>query len=357
MQESDGLKAALLHQIERVTDMLQLEQVKAEALGRTGRVSSLMKSLGAMTPAERQVHGPVLNALKNSITEAILAKAAYFKGQVRAARLAAEQLDISLPMPALPVCQGRVHPLTVVLEEVSAIFCKMGFDIAEGSDIETDYYNFTALNFPPKHPARAMHDTFFLKAKDEHDNAKLLRTHTSPVQIHAMESLTPPFRIIIPGKTYRVDSDATHAPMFHQLEGLVIDKSVTLANLRWVLEEFCKEFFESSSIKMRFRPSFFPFTAPSMEVDISCKRVDGRLVFGEGDEWLEILGCGMVHPKVLEYGFKNREINPCLYQGFAWGVGLDRLAMLKYGIADLRAFFESDIDWLNHYGSHAFGRS
>lgn len=328
-----------LKRIEACTDLKQLEQLKAELLGRQGQISTLLKQLGQMSPEERQIHGPILNGLKNQINSALEAKIAFFKNQAKQALLSSQRVDISLPMPPLPITQGHLHPITKTMQEVNAIFTKMGFDIAAGSDIETDYYNFTALNFPPHHPARAMHDTFFLNTKDAKGNPKLLRTHTSPVQIHAMECMKPPLRIIIPGKTYRMDYDATHTPMFHQLEGLVIDKQVTMAHLRWVLEEFCKEFFETSHIKMRFRPSFFPFTEPSMEVDISCENVNNG-------KWLEIIGCGMVHPNVLT----NGGLNPEIYQGFAWGVGIERLTMLKYGISDLRAFFEPDIEWLRHYG-------
>lgn len=352
MDNINDLKTQLLNRIEACSELAQVEQQKIELLGRQGQVSNLLKQLGQMSPAERQINGPVLNDLKNQINAALEAKMAWFKNQAKQELLAAQRVDISLPMPPLPLTQGRLHPLTKVMEEVNAIFSKMGFDIAAGNDIETDYYNFTALNFPPNHPARTMHDTFFLKAKDAVGSHKLLRTHTSPVQIHAMQCMEPPLRIIIPGKTYRMDYDATHAPMFHQLEGLVIDKQANMANLRWVLEEFCKQFFESPNIKMRFRPSFFPFTEPSMEVDISCKNIDGRLCFGEGDEWLEILGCGMVHPNVLS----NGGVDAAIYQGFAWGVGLDRLAMLKYGISDLRAFFEADVEWLKHYGFTAQGK-
>jgi phenylalanyl-tRNA synthetase alpha chain len=232
-----------------------------------------------------------------------------------------------------------------VMDEMIAIFAEMGFAVADGPDIEDDFHNFTALNFPPKHPAREMHDTFFFEA-NEAGERMLLRTHTSPVQIRTMVSQKPPIRIIAPGRTYRKDSDQTHTPMFHQVEGLVIDKSAHLGHLKWVLEEFCKAFFEVPSVKMRFRPSFFPFTEPSMEVDIQCRRSNGEIRFGEGDDWLEILGCGMVHSNVL----RNCGIDPEIYQGFSWGIGIDRIAMLKYGMSDLRAFFEADSRWLSHYG-------
>jgi phenylalanyl-tRNA synthetase alpha chain len=241
--------------------------------------------------------------------------------------------------------RGRIHPVSQVIDEVTAIFADMGFSVAEGPDIETDFYNFTALNFPTGHPAREMHDTFFFNP-NESGERKLLRTHTSPVQIRTMEKVKPPIRVITPGRTYRKDSDQTHTPMFHQVEGLVIDKGSHLGHLKWILEEFCKAFFEVPSVNMRFRPSFFPFTEPSMEVDIQCDRRGNEIRFGEGNDWLEILGCGMVHPNVL----KNCKLDPNEYQGFAWGMGIDRIAMLKYGMPDLRAFFEADVRWLSHYG-------
>jgi phenylalanyl-tRNA synthetase alpha chain len=244
-----------------------------------------------------------------------------------------------------PAERGRIHPISQIVDEITAIFADMGFSIAEGPDIETDYYNFTALNFPDGHPAREMHDTFFLEP-DANGERKVLRTHTSPVQIRTMEAETPPIRIVIPGKTYRQDSDATHSPMFHQVEGLVIDKQANVGHLRWVLEEFCKAFFEVDNLTMRFRPSFFPFTEPSFEVDIQCDRSGPVVKFGEGTDWMEILGCGMVHPNVLRAG----GLDPDEYQGFAWGMGLDRIAMLKYGMPDLRDFFNADVRWTSHYG-------
>ncbi|MFT4134866.1 phenylalanine--tRNA ligase subunit alpha, partial [Labrys sp. (in: a-proteobacteria)] len=244
---------------------------------------------------------------------------------------------------------GRIHPISQVIDEITAIFADMGFAIAEGPDIETDEYNFTLLNFPPGHPAREMHDTFFL-APDEKGERKVLRTHTSPVQIRTMLSQKPPIRIVVPGRTYRHDSDQTHTPMFHQVEGLVIDKVSHVGHMKWVLEEFCRAFFEVPSVKMRFRPSFFPFTEPSMEVDIQCSRKGGEIRFGEGEDWLEILGCGMVHPNVL----RNCGLDPDEYQGFAWGMGIDRIAMLKYGMPDLRPFFDADVRWLSHFGFRPF---
>ncbi len=260
-------------------------------------------------------------------------------------RLSAERIDVTLPVREGPETRGRIHPISQVIDELTAIFADMGFSVAEGPDIETDYLNFTALNFPVGHPAREMHDTFFL-APNEAGERKVLRTHTSPVQIRTMTSQKPPIRVIIPGRTYRHDSDQTHTPMFHQVEGLVIDRQANIANMKWVLEEFCKAFFEVDAVRMRFRPSFFPFTEPSAEVDIQCSRRDGEIRFGEGEDWLEILGCGMVHPNVL----RNCGLDPDEFQGFAWGMGIDRIAMLKYGMPDLRPFFDADVRWLNHYG-------
>ena len=252
---------------------------------------------------------------------------------------------MSLPVRRAGIETGRIHPISQVFDEITAIFADMGFSIAEGPDIESDDYNFTKLNFPPGHPAREMHDTFFF-APDSSGERKLLRTHTSPVQVRTMLAQKPPIRVICPGRTYRCDADQTHTPMFHQVEGLVIDKSATLANLKWVLEEFCKAFFEVPRVGMRFRPSFFPFTSPSMEVDIQCRRSGGEIRFGEGEDWLEILGCGMVHANVL----KNCGLDPEVYQGYAWGMGIDRIAMLKYGLPDLRDFFDADLRWIDHYG-------
>jgi len=329
-----------------------LEQVRVDALGKKGAISQEMKSLGGMSAEERQTMGPALNALKNDVADAIKAKATELKDAAIDARLAEEKIDITLPLRASPSDAGRIHPLSQVTDELTAIFADMGFSIAEGPDVETDYYNFTALNFPEGHPAREMHDTFFFN-EDENGDRLVLRTHTSPVQVRTMEAMkgetsaeNKPIRIIIPGKTYRCDSDATHSPMFHQVEGLVVDKEVTIAHLRWTLEEFCKSFFEVEDINMRFRPSFFPFTEPSMEVDIQCDRSGSEVKFGQGNDWMEILGCGMVHPNVL----RNSGYDPDEWQGFAWGIGIDRIAMLKYGMPDLRAFFDGDQKWLSHYG-------
>nr|WP_295466831.1 phenylalanine--tRNA ligase subunit alpha [Mesorhizobium sp.] len=342
----ESIEEALLADIAAAPDEAALEAVRVAAMGKKGSVSELLKTLGSMSPEERQTKGPAINGLKARVTEALASRKAELKETATTARLAAEKVDVTLPVRSSPAERGRIHPISQVIDEIAAIFGDLGFAIAEGPDIETDYYNFTALNFPVGHPAREMHDTFFFNA-DENGERKLLRTHTSPVQIRTMEAGPPPIRIVIPGKTYRQDSDATHSPMFHQVEGLVIDKSANVANMKWVLEEFCKAFFEVPSVKMRFRPSFFPFTEPSLEVDIQCDRSrPGEVRFGEGSDWLEILGCGMVHPNVLRAG----GLDPDEYQGFAWGMGIDRIAMLKYGMPDLRAFFDADVRWLQHYG-------
>jgi phenylalanyl-tRNA synthetase alpha chain len=339
------LQREILSDIGAATDESALEGVRVGALGKKGTISALLATLGKMSPDERKTQGAAINALKDQVTEALAARRAVLKKSALEAQLKREALDVTLPVRPRGVEIGRIHPLSQVTDEIVAIFAEMGFAVAEGPDIETDDYNFTKLNFPPGHPARDMHDTFFL-APDANGERKLLRTHTSPVQVRTMLAQEPPIRIICPGRTYRTDFDQTHTPMFHQVEGLVIDESATLANLKWVLEEFCKAFFEVPRVGMRFRPSFFPFTSPSMEVDIQCRRSGGEIRFGEGDDWLEILGCGMVHPNVLT----NCGIDPEVYQGFAWGLGIDRVAMLKYGLPDLRDFFDSDLRWINHYG-------
>ena len=346
MSDLDSLKTALLADIAAADGEAEIEALRVAALGKKGSISELLKTLGSMTQEERQTRGAAINALKNEVTEHITVRKAELRDAAIAARLAAETVDVSLPVRSSPAERGRIHPISQIVDEITAIFADMGFSIAEGPDIETDYYNFTALNFPEGHPAREMHDTFFLQP-DANGERKVLRTHTSPVQVRTMEAQKPPIRIVIPGKTYRQDSDATHSPMFHQVEGLVIDKTANVANMRWVLEEFCKAFFEVDNVVMRFRPSFFPFTEPSFEVDIQCDRSSGPIVkFGEGKDWMEILGCGMVHPNVLRSG----GLDPDEYQGFAWGMGLDRIAMLKYGMPDLRDFFNADVRWMNHYG-------
>ena len=346
MSAIDTLEKQIMDAIQAAGDEVALEAVRVAALGKKGSVTEQMKRLGGMSDGERKEMGPLLNGLKERIGEALAGRRDVLKRAAMETRLAQEKVDVTLPVRASPTEAGRIHPLSQVIDEITAIFSDMGFTIAEGPDIETDYYNFTALNFPEGHPAREMHDTFFLKEKED-GNRMLLRTHTSPVQIRTMEAEAPPIRIVIPGKTYRCDSDATHSPMFHQLEGLVVDKVSTVAHMKWALSEFCRAFFEVDHVAMRFRPSFFPFTEPSLEVDIQCDRSQpGEVRFGEGNDWMEILGCGMVHPNVLRFG----GLDPEEYQGFAWGIGIDRLAMLKYGMPDLRAFFDADARWLSHYG-------
>jgi len=345
MSDIDSLEQTILAAIDAAGDEAALEGVRVGALGKKGSISELLKSLGGMSPDERKVMGPAINGLRDRVNEALAARRAVVKQAALAARLAAETADVTLPLWSSPANAGRIHPISQVTDELTAIFADMGFSVAEGPDVESDFYNFTALNFPEGHPAREMHDTFFFSPKED-GTRRLLRTHTSPVQVRTMLSQKPPIRIIAPGRTYRCDSDQTHTPMFHQVEGLVIDKTSTIGTLKWVLEEFCKAFFEVESVEMRFRPSFFPFTEPSMEVDIRCDRSGPEIKFGEGDDWLEILGCGMVHPNVL----RNCGLDPDEYQGFAFGMGIDRIAMLKYGMPDLRAFFDADVRWLKHYG-------
>jgi len=343
--ELASLENDLVVRIAAAGDETILESERVAALGKKGKISDLLKGLGRMTPAERQVMGPALNGLKERIGDAIVNRRTVLKQADLARRLEAERVDVTLPLRRSPLESGRIHPVTQVIDEITAIFADLGFAVAEGPDIENDYYNFTALNFPEGHPAREMHDTFFFNPGPDGER-KLLRTHTSPVQIRTMETQSPPIRVIIPGRTYRMDSDQTHTPMFHQVEGLVLDETSHIGHLKWILEEFCRAFFEVEKVEMRFRPSFFPFTEPSMEVDIRCARVGNEIRFGEGDDWLEILGCGMVHPNVIRHG----GLDPEKVQGFAWGIGIDRIAMLKYGMPDLRAFFDADIRWLDHYG-------
>jgi len=341
--ELDRLKAELIEAIAAARDLAQLDEVRVKALGKKGRVSELMQTLGAMPPEKRKSFGQAVNALKTSVSEALDARHQVLAGAALVEKLASDRADISLPVREGPLAEGRIHPVSQVTDEITEIFADMGFSIAEGPDIETDFNNFTALNIPPEHPARQDHDTFYLPAAADGSRA-VLRTHTSPVQIRTMLVQKPPLRIIAPGRVYRCDSDQTHTPMFHQVEGLVIDEQTHLGHLKWVLEEFAKAFFEVPKVKMRFRASYFPFTEPSMEVDIGWNRRTGEL--GKGGDWLEILGSGMVHPRVLA----NCGIDPREWQGFAWGMGVERIAMLKHGMTDLRPFFESDIRWLRHYG-------
>jgi phenylalanyl-tRNA synthetase alpha chain len=341
----DSLEQELLGAVEKSGDEAALEVVRVAALGKNGSVSALLKTLGAMSPEDRKTRGAAINALKDRVTAALAARKDALKNAALDARLNSESIDVTLPVREPPVETGRIHPISQVIDELTAIFADMGFAVAEGPDIETDDYNFTKLNFPEGHPARDMHDTFYFPQQSD-GSRKLLRTHTSPVQVRTMLAQQPPIRVICPGRTYRSDSDQTHTPMFHQVEGLVIDKGSHLGHLKWILEEFCKAFFEVNHVNMRFRPSFFPFTEPSLEVDIQCRRDNNEVRFGEGDDWMEILGCGMVHPNVL----KNCGLDPNSVQGFAWGLGIDRIAMLKYGMPDLRPFFEADVRWLSHYG-------
>jgi len=341
----DDLRDKYLAAIAGAGDESTLEDLRVQAVGKKGEISLKMRELGKMTPEERQVMGPKLNALKDEINSALAAKKQALSDAALDERLRAEWLDVTLPARGRRM--GTIHPVSQVTEEVTAIFADMGFAVAEGPQVESDWHNFDALNIPGHHPARAEMDTFYMhRAEGDDRPPHVLRTHTSPVQIRSMEAQGAPIRVICPGRVYRADYDQTHTPMFHQVEGLAIDKDISMANLKWVLEEFCRTFFEVDGVELRFRASHFPFTEPSAEVDIRCSWADGTLKIGEGDDWLEILGSGMVHPKVLMAG----DIDPAAWQGFAFGMGIDRIAMLKYGIPDLRAFFDSDLRWLRHYG-------
>ncbi|MSP84130.1 MAG: phenylalanine--tRNA ligase subunit alpha [Alphaproteobacteria bacterium] len=342
-EQPDVLQARLLVEVAAAASAAALEAIRVAALGRNGDVTRQMATLGKLPPDERKAAGQRFNTLKERVADAITAKAAALAGADLEAKLAAERLDVTLP--ARPEASGRIHPVSQVMDELTAIFAEMGFTVAEGPDIEDDFHNFTALNIPPEHPARQEHDTFYFP-EGEDGSRKVLRTHTSPVQIRHMLTHKPPFRVIAPGRTYRSDSDMTHTPMFHQVEGLVVGSDIHMGHLKGCLRDFCEAFFEVRDLKMRFRPSYFPFTAPSAEVDIGCARDKGQIRIGAGEDWLEILGCGMVHPKVLA----NGGVDPDHWQGFAFGMGIDRIAMLKYGIPDLRAFFDADARWLGHYG-------
>jgi phenylalanyl-tRNA synthetase alpha chain len=374
LEDASRLEKKWLEAVASASSLEALEAVRVEALGKKGEISGLMKGLGALTPDERKSAGAKLNQLKDAVAAAIEARKNQLAEAAIDARLQRETLDMTLPVGTGP--QGKLHPISQTIDEIITIFGEMGFKVAEGPDIEEDFYNFTALNIPPDHPARQMHDTFYLGRTDvsrhtnpdirpaEKDSSaderkfgkaatptdlegrKLLRTHTSPVQIRHMKTHKPPLRVIAPGRTYRCDSDMTHTPMFHQVEGLVVDEKTHMGHLKGCLTEFCRAFFGVSDLPLRFRPSFFPFTEPSAEVDIGCSRKGGELKLGNYGDWLEILGCGMVHPKVLEMG----GVDPTRYQGFAFGMGIERIAMLKYGIPDLRTFFEADARWLAHYG-------
>jgi len=341
-----SLEQDILQQVASASDETALEALRVATLGKKGSISEQMKALGAMGPEERKTAGAALNVLKDKVTEAIAARKAVLQEAQLEQRLASEKIDVTLPARAEP--RGTVHPVSQVWEEVVQIFGDLGFAVAEGPHIEDDFHNFTALNIPPEHPARQEHDTFYFSEKPD-GSRMVLRTHTSPVQIRTMLTQKPPIRIIAPGRTFRNDSDMTHTPMFNQIEGLVIDETTHMGHLKWILAEFCKSFFEVDDVKMRFRASHFPFTEPSMEVDINCSWEGGQVKIGQGTSWLEILGSGMVHPNVIKAG----GLDPDKFQGYAFGMGLDRIAMLKYGIPDLRAFFEADLRWLRHYGFKA----
>ncbi|HYB55978.1 MAG TPA: phenylalanine--tRNA ligase subunit alpha [Alphaproteobacteria bacterium] len=343
MQDLEALRSDLLRQVEGAASLASLEELRVSALGRKGRVTELMKELGSLDGEARKEAGRTLNLLKDAIGAAIEARKAALAEAELEARLGEERLDVTLP--ARPAAEGRIHPISQTIDELCAIFGEMGFAVAEGPDIEDDFHNFTALNIPPEHPARQMMDTFYLKEKPD-GTRMVLRTHTSPVQVRTLQATKPPVRIIAPGRTYRCDSDMTHTPMFHQVQGLVVDRSTHMGHLKGCLIEFCRAYFEVPDVPVRFRPSHFPFTEPSAEVDIGCSRKGGELRIGAGQDWLEILGCGMVHPKVLEMC----GIDSAVYQGFAFGMGIERVAMLKYGIPDLRTFFDADLRWLRHYG-------
>jgi len=347
MTDLATLEAQIVGAIGTAADLASLDAVRVSALGKTGSISALLKGMGALSPDERREQGPLINGLRDRVQAALADRKSDLEAAALDAQLASEHLDLTLPAP--PRRRGGVHPTMQVMDEMIAIFAEMGFAVADGPDIEDDFHNFTALNFPPKHPAREMHDTFFFEA-NEAGERMLLRTHTSPVQIRTMVSQKPPIRIIAPGRTYRKDSDQTHTPMFHQVEGLVIDRDIHMGHLKWTLETFVGRFFETSDVVTRFRPHHFPFTEPSAELDVQCDRTGGELKVGQGQSWLEVLGCGMVHPNVI----RNCGLDPDEWQGFAFGMGVDRLAMLKYGVPDLRDMFASDVRWLSHYGFSAF---
>ncbi len=343
MQNLDGLREKWTASINGAASIDALEAIRVEALGKKGEITGLMKTLGALSPDERKQAGQALNELKDVVATALDARKALLGDAAIDAKLKSETLDLTLPIR--PEAEGRLHPISQTIDEIIAIFGEMGFSVAEGPDIEDDFHNFTALNIPPDHPARQMQDTFYLPAKAD-GSQMVLRTHTSPVQVRTMQTVKPPIRVICPGRTYRVDSDMTHSPMFHQVEGLVIDETTNMGHLKGCLQDFVRAFFGIDNLQVRFRPSYFPFTEPSAEVDIGCDRSGGELKLGQGKDWLEILGSGMVHPKVLE----NCGIDSRRYQGFAFGMGIERIAMLKYGIPDLRTFYEADLRWLKHYG-------
>ena len=339
--------ADILSEIASAPDLASVEALRIRMLGKSGEITAKLKSLGAMDPDTRTAEAPKIHALREAVTDALASRKAALESAALDRRLATEKLDLSLPAPETP--QGTVHPVSQVMDELAEIFADLGFTVAEGPEIETQWYNFTALNMPENHPARAMQDTFYLQPRDGESEPRVLRTHTSPVQVRSAETHGAPIRVIAPGRVYRSDSDATHTPMFHQVEGLVIDKAITLGHLKWTLETFLKAFFERDDVVLRMRPSYFPFTEPSAEVDVGWSMEKGRRVVGGQDGWMEVLGSGMVHPHVVA----NFGLDPDEWQGFAFGCGIDRLAMLKYGMDDLRAFFDGDIRWLKHYGFRA----
>jgi phenylalanyl-tRNA synthetase alpha chain len=343
MEQVETLKREVAAALAQAPDLAALDAVRVAALGKKGSLTGLMAGLRDLDPEARKAFGAALNVAKDEIAALLDARKAELERAALNARLARETVDVTLP--PRPERTGRIHPISQTRDEMIAIFAEMGFTVAEGPDIEDDWHNFTALNIPPEHPARQMHDTFYLPDRPD-GKAAVLRTHTSPVQIRTMLSQKPPIRIVAPGRTFRSDYDQTHTPMFHQIEGLVIDEAIHMGHLRGCLIEFCRAFFDVPDLPLRFRPSFFPFTEPSAEVDIGCSRKGGELKLGNYGDWLEILGCGMVHPKVLE----ACGIDSTRYQGFAFGMGIERPAMLKYGIPDLRTFFEADLRWLKHYG-------
>ena len=343
MREWEDQKTKLVASIHSASTLDELEDIRITALGKKGTITGLMKSLGSLDPDKRKEAGQLLNAIKEQVASAIDVRKVTMEDAALETQLHRDRVDVTLPVR--PESNGSIHPITQTIDELTAIFCEMGFTVADGPHVESDYYNFSALNIPPEHPARQEQDTFYLPP-DETGTPRVLRTHTSPVQIRTMEKTTPPIKIIVPGRTFRSDHDATHSPMFHQVEGLVIDKTSHMGHLKGCLIDFCRAFFGVDDLPVRFRPSYFPFTEPSAEVDIGCTRAGGEFRIGKGDDWLEILGSGMVHPRVLS----GCGINPDEYQGFAFGMGIERIAMLKYGIPDLRPFYDTDIRWLKHYG-------
>jgi len=340
MSDLKKIREEFLFKLNKKLDLTEINEIKSNLFGKNGLISSQFKKIGSITESERKKFASDLNVIKDELQDIINLKIDEFENAEIDKKLEKEKVDITLPERSF--VRGKIHPVSQTIDEISSIFSEIGFSIEEGPDVENEYNNFTALNTPDNHPARDMHDTFYLDEKKQ----TLLRTHTSPVQIRTMLKDKPPFKIIAPGRTYRSDSDQTHAPMFHQVEGLHIDKDINMGHLKGCLNYFIKEFFEVDKIKMRFRPSHFPFTEPSAEVDIGYEIKDGKIIIGQGNEWLEVLGCGMVHPNVL----KNVKVDPSKFQGYAFGIGIDRLAMLKYGINDLRSFFDCDYRWLNHFG-------